>query len=119
MKKLILILIFLAGFSQLKAQQTIIVQRAAPLTNGLTNTFKSDTSIAPNQFLIQPDANSTTIVGGVNKVNTVVYSNMPVAHVSSNDRMPIAKLQSNEHYNMPMLKVTVKRPGDLAQTPAP
>jgi hypothetical protein len=118
MKKLILILILSAGFSQLKAQQAIQVSPVAPLTNGLNNAFKPNNSITPNQLLVQPKADITPNIFGLNSKGTVVYSNMPVAGTRSNDRMPIAKLQGNSD-NMPVLKVTIMHPGDPAQTPAP
>ena len=122
MKKMILVLLLLAGFQQLRAQQLLQFNPDCKLLDSLNN-FKPQNSNSLNQLLLHPDQlnplNSLKLTGaGLN--NIIMYSNMPVAKLQGYDPMPIAKLgEPGMKYTMLVKKVTVMRPGDQVAALAP
>ena len=111
MKKILVILLLMAGATQLKAQQLQVMPNLS-LNNGLQHYFKPDSlpkllqpgsSLSSNKFNL---GNSTN--GG-----RIVYSTMPVVKLSSAsmERMPVAVLRDNGvKYTMLVSKVTVVNP---------
>jgi hypothetical protein len=109
MKKILLLLLIVAGASRLKAQQhsnTIDSMLFKAPKN--FNQFKlSDSSLFKNFNL--PKQNQLTVLSSSNKLNIEpFYSRMPVVKVSSNDKMPVARGANVD--NMPVLKIKVVDP---------
>ena len=111
MKKILVILLLMAGATQLKAQQLQVMPNLS-LNNGLQHYFRPDS--LPK--LLQPgnslSANNFNSGNSANRGN-VVYSTMPVLKLSSAfvERMPVAVLRDNGlKYTMLVSKVTVVNP---------
>jgi hypothetical protein len=120
MKKIVLILVLLGGFHQLKAQQKQQFTLDDKLQNNLFQDLKVDTSFKP--LLQHPDLNNPSALNLIapNNDNAVVYSTMPVVKTSGVDHMPIAKLgQPGINYTMLIKKITIVNPADLAQVATP
>ena len=107
MKKIAVFLLLIAASTQLKAQQLLQTQPNLKLNNGLQNAFKPKTDPLPQTLLTQPMAANTAMV----------YSCMPVAKVSSTDKMPIAPLGKNGvNYTMLIKKEKVINPAEQPLT---
>ncbi len=111
MKKILLLLVIVAGASQLKAQQhsnTIDSMLFKAPKN--FNQFKlSDTSLFKN---FNPKQNQLALLNTLrdNKNTEVFYSRMPEVKLQGNDNMAIIKPQSNEHYTMLIKRIKVVDP---------
>lgn len=115
MKKTLLILFVVAIATQVKAQQLTFKPADSTLVKSLNiypNLKMSDSSLF-KKYLETPNLNSLAFVNTL-KENTnagTFYSTMPVAKMGSNDKMPIAKLESGGiNYTMPIKKITVVNP---------
>jgi hypothetical protein len=118
MKKVLIILLLTSGSTRLKAQQIAIAPNLK-LNNGPEQPFKTDSIKKPH--LLQPDNGAVMLK--FNSINPkdqgiIVYSTMPVAKVSSSDRMPVARPGKNS-YTMLVQKVTVINPLEPAKTQLP
>ncbi|WP_461450233.1 hypothetical protein [Mucilaginibacter sp.] len=108
MKKIAVFLLLIAAAStQLKAQQLLPAQPNLELNNGLQNAFKPVTPLTPQQLLLQPKVNVDQSNKGI-----TIYSTMPVAKVSSTDRMPVSVPNSLMNYTMLIKKVTIINPNE-------
>lgn len=124
MKRIILVLLLIAGFNQLKAQQTL--QQRQPdlkLSNGLKNYFKPDNTFPSPQTLLSQtksdDALKILKLADAKK-GEIVYSRMPVVKLSGVDHMPIvAPDEKGVKYTMLVKKITVIDPAQQAPAPAP
>jgi len=109
MKKLVLILLLICGFHQLKAQQKLEVKPGNPLLGAdLFKPFKPMTDSSWKRSLVHPKT--------VLPIAQPFYSTMPVVKLSSTDHMPIAVVTDPERHSM-VERITVIDP--LAQTPKP
>jgi hypothetical protein len=121
MKKVLLILILTACFQQLRAQQFSKPVPGMKLNDGLNgNLFKPQTAnpLAPFTSL-NPD--SARVAAQLVPDAIVVYSNMPVAKVTTSnfDHMPIYNPTANGmHYQLLIKKVEVN-PVTAADKTAP
>ncbi len=107
MKKAILVLLLITGAMQLRAQQLIPVKPDIKLNDGLQNTFKPNDWQSPQALLTQP----VTKPVAINSNSTTIYSTMPIAKVSSTDRMPIVVPgDPNVHYTILIKKVDIIDP---------
>lgn len=116
MKKLLLLLIVVAGASQLKAQQTTIKpfdqnlfkapkdQNLMKFKPGDSTLFKNFSTIPNGQLLaLAPDRSKDSNLFLLNPSANIDH--MPIAKVSGNiDRMPVAK-PSGSMEKMPVVKV--------------
>ncbi|MFI5158139.1 MAG: hypothetical protein ACHQF4_04695 [Sphingobacteriales bacterium] len=110
MKKILIFSILIAASTQLKAQQLLQTTPDLKLNDGLQNVFKPKADPLPQLLLAQPKANLTD-----NPTN--IYSYMPVAKVSSNDKMPVATLtQNGVSYIMLIKKIKVINPTEQPLT---
>ncbi|WP_179412357.1 hypothetical protein HDF19_03760 [Mucilaginibacter sp. E4BP6] len=87
MKKILVFLLLIAASTQLKAQ-SLQTSPDLKLNDGLQNAFKPKADPLPQLLLSQPKGDLTN-----NTAN--VYSYMPVAKLSSTDKMPVATLARN------------------------
>jgi hypothetical protein len=111
MKKVILVLLLLAGFSQLKAQDL--------LNSKSTFKFKADSSFkfAPVPPQLNNPFNSFKLKTPVQNVQ-VFNSTMPVVKVQSSDRMPILVLGNDGFkYTMLIKKIEVVDPNNEPSKP--
>jgi len=106
MKKLVLILAFLAGSYQLKAQQLLLPK----FFDSLANSSKSNNYLVPGSSLkqLQIGPNLTALVNKNNfnsqlQSNNVPNNNMPVAKLEGNFKMPVVKLDGNS--KMPIVNL--------------
>jgi hypothetical protein len=118
MKKLLLLSLLIAGASQLKAQQLT-------LKPGSIMLFKTPNDLRLNQFKL----NDSTLFKSSHALPTVrerlmrkafkdsitntdiFYNTMPIARLSSNDRMPVARLGGPDmNYTMLVKRITVINP---------
>jgi hypothetical protein len=108
MKSIVLLVLFTAGFSVAKAQQSTLFNPNIKLTDSL-NFFKPNNK-SPKSFLLQPDVINNPAIF-TDKNTRIVYSSMPVAKLSSDDRMPVAYGgRSANQDNMPVLKINIVDP---------
>lgn len=103
MKKILVLLLIIAGAGELKAQQPVPVP-ANPL---LPNNFKGidifkfkATDSALYRSLLKPQKNDPLTllqpIKGNEKYAEVFYNRMPVAGLTSNDKMPVVKAPNND-----------------------
>ena len=127
MKKILLLLIVIAGASQLKAQQSAIKPFdqnlfRAPKDQNLMQ-FKPGDSVLLKNFSIRPNEQLLALAPNKLQDNSMLLLNpaanidhMPIAKVSGNiDRMSIAKPSGNME-KMPVAKI---RPLGLSNQPTP
>jgi len=111
MKKILFTVIVTAGAFQLKAQQKFnsVDSMLFKAPKNFDQFKLSDSSLFKN---FNPQQNQLTVLSNPNKVNVEpFYSRMPEVKLSSEDRMPIAKLgESNTHYTMLIKRVKVVDP---------
>ena len=106
MKKIAVFLLLIAASTQLKAQQLLQTQPNLKLNNGLQNAFKPKADPLPQTLLTQPKS-------GLAANTAIIYSCMPVAKVSSTDKMLIAPLGKNGvNYTMLIKKEKVINPAE-------
>jgi len=109
MKKIGVFLLLIAASTQLKAQ-SLQTTPDLKLNDGLQNAFKPKAYPLPQTLLIQskPDLTNNS---------ASVYSYMPVAKVSSADKMPVATLtQNGVSYTMLVKKEKVINPAEQPLT---
>ncbi|HTI59097.1 hypothetical protein [Mucilaginibacter sp.] len=115
MKKTLLILFVVAIVTQVKAQQLAFKPADSMLVKSLKiyPSLKMSDSSQFKKYLETPNLNSLAFVNTW-KENTdagTFYSTMPVVKMGSNDKMPIAKLESGGiNHTMPIKKITVVDP---------
>ena len=123
MKKVLLTVLIVAGAFGLKAQQL----QLKPLDSGLLKSpqlFKNlkpnDDALLKNYFKAQP-VQPLKDLGSLVQVNVIpFYSAMPVAKLTSPEKMPIAKLgDPNVHYTLLIKKLKVIDPLLKQQLPTP
>ena len=103
MKKSLLVLVLLAAFCQVKAQQLFPVKPADSLKN---LPFEKYFNINPNsrQQLPQWNVNPLQKLASVSApVKVSSYDYMPIALLQGSSKMPVVKLGGN--YKMPMAKL--------------
>lgn len=114
MKKVLLIVLIVAGASQLKAQQWQLKPGDSALLKSpqLFLNLKPDTSVFKKYFNMPQTQYPAQLKALLKPGNTELFaSRMPVAKLSSNDRMPIAKLgDPNTHYTMLIKRIKVVDP---------
>ncbi|MHB8206052.1 hypothetical protein [Mucilaginibacter sp.] len=104
MKKIAVFLLLIAASTQLKAQQNLQTTPDLKLNDGLQNAFKPKAYPLPQILLIQPKADLTV-------KTAMIYSYMPIAKASSDDKMPIAQLRKDGvNYTMLVKKIKVINP---------
>ena len=102
MKKILLLLALVTGFSQLKAQQFFQVKPANNITYNLDKLLKIN-PVKPLQ-LVQPNLNlSQAFNNSLTDKLTTNIDHMPVAVLSGNSKMPVVKLGG--YYTMPVKKI--------------
>jgi hypothetical protein len=115
MKKVLLIVLIAAGASQLKAQQW----QPKPLDSALLkspqlfqNLKPNDDALLKNYFKVQPNQSLKDLGALTPPRNTEIFaSTMPVAKLTSPEKMPIAKLgDPNTHYTMLIKRVKAVDP---------
>ena len=109
MKKIAVFLLLIAASTQLKAQ-SLQTMPDLKLNDGLQNAFKPKAYPLPQTLLIQskPDLTNNS---------ASVYSYMPVAKVSSTDKMPVATLtQNGVSYTLLVKKEKVINPAEQPLT---
>ena len=111
MKKTAVFLLLIAASTQVKAQLLLQQSPNLKLNDGLQNTFKPATPLTPRQMLMQQiKVTNNTII---------VYSTMPVAKLSSNDKMPLsAPVQNGVKYTMLEQKVEIVNPNEPVKKPS-
>jgi hypothetical protein len=113
MKKILLLLIILAGASQVKAQQQFNVKPSDSLLFNSPKNFyglRLHDSTQFKNFLVVPKSDNLLALKSVSQPgrSEIFYSRMPVVKVSPVEKMPVAKVGNVE--NMPVLKVKVVDP---------
>lgn len=107
MKKVLLIVLFIAGAYQTKAQQLQLKPLDSTLIRSpdlFHNLKPNDDAPLKNHFKVQPNQSLKDLDKLTQSVNAIPFaSTMPVAKLSSDDRMPIVKVASDDH--MPVLKL--------------
>ncbi|MGZ3778338.1 MAG: hypothetical protein ACXVI9_12530 [Mucilaginibacter sp.] len=115
MKNVLLIVLMVAGTSQLKAQQL----QTKPLDSALLkspqlfqNLKPNDDALLKNYFKVQPNQSLKDLGTLTQAVNAIPFgSTMPVAKLTSPEKMPIAKLgDPNTHYTMLIKRVKAVDP---------
>jgi len=124
MKKYLLLLLLVAGVSQLKAQQLSLkptdtmLFKAPKNFNGL----KWDDSNLLKDLAKLPKTEQLAAISNRNSINAntvIFYSRMPVAKLNSNDRMPVAKPDNINIDRMPVEKVIIVDPLAKLKQPMP
>jgi hypothetical protein len=108
MKKILLLLVIVAGASRVKAQQhpNSIDSMLFKAPKNLDQFQLRDSSLFKN---FSPKLNQPLLLSSLNKPNTeIFYSRMPVVKISPSEKMPI--MHGANVDNMPVLKVKVVDP---------
>jgi len=124
MKKVLLTVLIIAGASGLKAQQS----QVKPLDSALIKSPQlfpdlkpNDDALLKNYFKAQPIQPLKDLGTLTQTVNAIPFaSTMPVAKLTSPEKMPIAKLgDPNVHYTLLIKKLKVIDPLLKQQLPTP
>jgi len=115
MKKILLILLIVVGATQLKAQQSLVKPLDSALLKSpqlFQNLKPHDDAFLKQQFNKQPLQSLKDLGALTQTVDVVPFaSTMPVAKLTSPEKMPIAKLgDPNIHYTMLIKKIKVVDP---------
>jgi hypothetical protein len=111
MKKALIVMFVLAGFSQAKAQQFFNPNPSDSLKN---NSFDKYFNTAPGkqQQLLHLQANPLQTPAFVKvEIKVSNYDHMPIAYLPVNSKMPVIKLGGS--YKMPVLKIGEDTLADL------
>jgi hypothetical protein len=115
MKKILLIVLFIAGAYQLKAQQW----QFKPLDSALLKSPQLFQNLKPNDDALLKNYLNTQPMQSLKDLGTlsqpgkteIFYSTMPVAKIGgSADKMAIGKPSSSEHYTMLIKRIKVINP---------
>jgi hypothetical protein len=102
MKRFLLLLALIAGFSQLKAQQFFPAKPADSTTYSLDKLLKIS-PVKPFE-LVKPDLNLTQVFNNTLTLNTGAnIDHMPVAVLDGFSKMPVVKIGG--YYTMPVKKI--------------
>ena len=103
MKKSLLVLVLIAAFCHVKAQQLFPTKPGdSPNNNVLQKYFQ--TKPDAQQQLFQLNVNPVKVLPAVNpQLKVSGFDNMPIAFLQGNTKMPVAKLGG--YYKMPIAKL--------------